>query len=71
MLYEVITNLKNKMKESRASFFAPGLAFNPKDSQGLNVGNNPGDQTAGPGESKSYTFYAHPANKETTSLVWA
>ena len=62
--------LKNKLKASRASFFAPGLAFDPKDSQGLNVGNNPGDQTIGPGESRTYTYYAHPANKETTSLVW-
>ena len=24
----------------------------------------------GPGESRGYTYYAHPANKETTSLVW-
>ncbi len=63
-------NLKNKMKASRASFFAPGLAFDPRDSQGLNVGNNPGDQTIAPGESRTYTYYAHPANKETTSLVW-
>ncbi len=63
-------NLKNKMKNSRASFFAPGLAFDPRDSLGLNVGNNPGDQTIGPGESRTYTYYAHPANKETTSLVW-
>ncbi len=63
-------NLKNKMKNSRASFFAPGLAFDPRDSLGLNVGNNPGDQTIGPGESRTYTYYAHPANGETTSLVW-
>jgi hypothetical protein len=63
-------NLKNKMAKSRASFFAPGLAFDPRDSHGLNVGNNPGDQTVAPGESQTYTFYAHPANKETTSLVW-
>ena len=63
-------NLKNKMKASRASFFAPGLAFDPRDSQGLNVGNNAGDQTVAPGESRTYTYYAHPANKETTSLVW-
>jgi len=63
-------NLKNKMKASRASFFAPGLAFDPRDSQGLNVGNNPGDQTIAPGESRTYTYYAHPANKETASLVW-
>ncbi len=63
-------NLKNKMQKSRASFFAPGLAFDPRDSQGLNVGNNPGDQTVAPGESRTYTYYAHPDNKETTSLVW-
>ncbi|MBI4400491.1 MAG: multicopper oxidase domain-containing protein [Nitrospirae bacterium] len=63
-------NLKNKMANSRASFFASGLAFDPKDSLGLNVGNNPGDQTIGPGESRTYTYYAHPDNKETTSLVW-
>ncbi|MBS0177645.1 MAG: hypothetical protein JSR20_02650 [Nitrospira sp.] len=63
-------NLKNKMKASRASFFAPGLAFDPRDSQGLNVGNNAGDQTVAPGESRTYTYYAHPLNKETTSLVW-
>ncbi|OGW66046.1 MAG: hypothetical protein A3H49_10380 [Nitrospirae bacterium RIFCSPLOWO2_02_FULL_62_14] len=63
-------NLKNKMAKSKASFFAPGLAFDPKDSQGLNVGNNGGDQTVAPGGSRTYTYYAHPANKETTSLVW-
>ena len=62
--------LKNKMANSRASFFAPGLAFDPKDSLGLNVGNNPGDQTIRPGETRTYTYYAHPDNKETTSLVW-
>ena len=66
----VKVNLKNRMKGSRASFFAPGLAFDPKDSLGLNVGNNPGDQTVAPGESRAYTYYAHPENKETTSLVW-
>ncbi len=66
----VKVNLKNKMAKSRASFFAPGLAFDPRDSQGLNVGNNPGDQTIGPGGNRTYTFYAHPENKETTSLVW-
>ncbi len=66
----VKVNLKNKMAKSRASLFAPGLAFDPRDSQGLNVGNNPGDQTIGPGGNRTYTFYAHPENKETTSLVW-
>ena len=66
----VKVNLRNKLAGSRASFFAPGLGFDPRDSQGLNVGNNPGDQTVGAGESRTYTYYAHPDNKETTSLVW-
>ncbi len=63
-------NLKNKMKESRASFSAISLAFNPQDSLGANVGNNPGDQTIAPGESKTYTYYADPFNGEISSLVW-
>lgn len=63
-------NLKNKMAASRASFSAFSLAFDPKDSLGANVGNNPGDQTIGAGESRTYTYYAHPFNGEITSLVW-
>src|SRR5579884_4323631 len=51
-------NLKNKLKASRASFSAIGLAFDPKDSLGANVGNNPGDQTIAPGEARTYTYYA-------------
>ena len=63
-------NLKNKMANSRASFSAFSLAFDPKDSLGANVGNNGGDQTIGPGGSRTYTYYAHPFNGEITSLVW-
>ena len=66
----VKVNLKNKMKESKASFSAIGLAFDPKDSMGANVGNNPGDQTIAPGGERTYTYYADPFNGETTSLVW-
>lgn len=62
--------LTNKLKEGRASFSAFGLAFDPKDSQGLNLGNNPGDQTVAPGESRTYTYYADPFNGETQTLVW-
>ena len=62
--------LKNKMKESRASFSAIGLAFDPKDSLGANVGKNPGDQTIAPGESRTYTYYADPFLGEIASLVW-
>lgn len=63
-------NLTNKMKESRASFSAFSLAFDPKDSQGVNLGNNPGDQTIAPGGSRAYTYYADPFLGETQSLVW-
>ncbi len=63
-------NLTNKMKESRASFSALGMAFDPKDSQGLNLGNNPGDQTVAPGESRTYTYYADPFNGEMQMVVW-
>ena len=62
--------LKNEMKTSRASFSADMLAFDPNDSHGVNVGNNPGDQTVGPGQSRTYTFYAHPQYRETAALVW-
>jgi hypothetical protein len=53
--------LTNKMKNSRASFSAISLAFDPKDSLGANVGRNPGDQTIAPGESRVYTYYADPS----------
>lgn len=66
----VKVNLKNQMKASRASFSADMLAFDPKDSQGINVGNNPGDQTIAPGKSRTYTYYAHPEYGETAALVW-
>ncbi|MBI3995863.1 MAG: hypothetical protein HY349_07795 [Nitrospirae bacterium] len=63
-------NLKNEMKASRASFSADMLAFDPKDSHGANVGNNPGDQTVAPGKSRTYTFYAPPQYGETAAIVW-
>jgi FtsP/CotA-like multicopper oxidase with cupredoxin domain len=63
-------NLKNEMKKDHASFSADMLAFDPKDSHGVNVGNNPGDQTVPPGKSKTYTFYAHPQYGENAALVW-
>jgi FtsP/CotA-like multicopper oxidase with cupredoxin domain len=63
-------NLKNEMKASRASFSADMLAFDPNDSQGVNVGNNPADQTVAPGKSRTYTYYAPPQYGETAALVW-
>ncbi len=62
-------NLTNELVEGRVSFHADNLAYNPLTDQGINVGNNPGDQTIGPGEKKSYTFYAHPEIGENAALV--
>ncbi len=62
--------LTNKMKESRASFSAFSLAFDPTDSQGVNLGKNAGDQTVAPGKHRTYTYYADPSTGETQSLVW-
>jgi hypothetical protein len=62
-------NLKNEMAKERAGFHVDMMAFDPKDSFGANVGNNPGDQTIGPGQSKTYTYYAHPEYGELAALV--
>ncbi len=61
--------LTNKMSKERAGFHVDGLAFDPKDSTGINVGNNPGDQTVAPGQSKVYTFYAHPEFGENGAMI--
>jgi hypothetical protein len=61
--------LTNKMAKERAGLHADGLAFDPKDSMGINVGNNAGDQTVAPGASKVYTFYAHPEFGENAALI--
>ena len=61
--------LTNRMDKARAGLHVDGLAFDPKDSTGINVGNNPGDQTVAPGQSRSYTFYAHPELGENAALI--
>jgi FtsP/CotA-like multicopper oxidase with cupredoxin domain len=61
--------LTNKMAKERAGLHADGLAFDPKDSMGINVGNNGGDQTVVPGQSKTYTFYAHPEFGENAAMI--
>lgn len=61
--------LTNKMAKARAGLHADMLAFDPKESMGINVGNNPGDQTVAPGQGKIYTFYAHPEYGENAALI--
>ena len=66
----VKVKLTNRMKKGKASLHANNIAFDPLDSQGINVGNNPGDQTVAPGKSKNYTFYAHPDYNINGALIW-
>jgi FtsP/CotA-like multicopper oxidase with cupredoxin domain len=61
--------LSNRMAAERAGMHVDGLAFDPKDSMGINVGNNSGDQTIGPGQSKTYTYYAAPELGENGALI--
>ena len=62
--------LTNRLKTENTSIHANNIAFDPLDSQGINVGNNPGDQTVAPGKSKVYTFYAHEDFKINGALLW-
>ena len=62
-------NLKNEMAKERAGFHVDMMAFDPKDSFGGNIGKNAGEQTIAPGESKTYTYYAHPEYGELAALI--
>jgi len=62
--------LANRLKDGNTSIHLNNIAFDPKKSQGINVGNNPGDQTVAPGKSKLYKFYAHPDYKQNGALIW-
>jgi len=62
--------LTNRLAEGNASIHVNNMAFDPLDSQGINVGNNPGDQTVAPGKSKTYTFFAHHDYNINGALIW-
>ena len=62
--------LTNRLKSGNASMHINNVAFDPMTSQGINVGNNPGDQTVAPGKSKTFTYYAHPDYGQTGGVVW-
>jgi manganese oxidase len=62
-------NLKNEMAKNRAGFHVDHVAFDPKESLGINAGNNPGDQTVAPGQSRTYTFFAQPEFGENAALI--
>ena len=62
-------NLKNEMAKERAGFHVDMMAFDPRDSFGANVGNNPGNQAVNPGQARTYTYYAHPEYGELAAMI--
>ena len=50
------------------SFHADMLAYDPRESLGIAAGFNP-DQSVAPGDSRTYTFFAHPEYGEGAALV--
>jgi len=62
--------LTNRLKKGNTSMHIDNMAFNPLTSQGINVGNNPGDQTVAPGQSMNYEYYAAPDYDLNGALIW-
>ena len=60
--------LSNETSAGPVSFHADMLAFDPQESYGLEAGLNPPGSVA-PGETRTYTFYAHPEVGETAALI--
>ena len=62
--------LANRTTQGPVSIHADMLAYDPQQSQGVEVGYNDGQsQVVLPGENRTYTFYAHPEVGETTALI--
>ena len=64
----IAVRLTNETTGGPVSFHVDMLAFDPKESQGVAVGVNP-PQAVGPGETRTYTYFAHPEVGETAALV--
>jgi hypothetical protein len=64
----ILIRLANETAEGAVSFHADLLAVDPRDSLGVEAGFNP-SQAAAPGETRTYTYYAHPEIGETVALV--
>jgi hypothetical protein len=63
----VKVTLTNQRNGPRASFHV-GALLHDLNNSGINVGNNPGDQTVAPGASKTYTYYADTQKLESTMI---
>lgn len=59
--------LTNQRVTAKASFHV-GALLHDLGSSGINVGNNPGDQTVAPGATRTYTFFADTQKLESTLI---
>ena len=64
----IAVRLTNDTTQGPVSFHVDMLAFDPKKSQGVAASANP-PQAVGPGETRIYTYFAHPEVGETAALV--
>jgi len=64
----ILVRLTNETVDGPVSFHADNLAYDPLESMGIAAGFNP-PQTVAAGETRTYTFYAHPEIGETTAMV--
>ena len=64
----LLIDLSNETQAGPVSFHADMLAADPRDGLGVEAGFNP-PQAVAPGQSRTYTLYAHPEVGETVALV--
>lgn len=65
----LLINLSNETQEGPVSFHVDMLAADPQVSLGVEAGLNAGPQSVLPGQTQSYTFYAHPEVGQTVAMV--
>jgi hypothetical protein len=61
--------LTNRTGQGPVSLHADMLAYDPRDSAGVDVGRNGVSQAVPPGAARTFTFYAHPEVGETVALL--
>jgi hypothetical protein len=64
----LVISLANETQDGSASFHADLLAADPANSLGVEAGLNP-PQVTPPGETRVYTYYAHPEVGETAAMI--
>ena len=61
--------LTNRTSQGSVSAHVDMLAFDPHESAGVEAGRNAGSQVVAPGQTRTFTYYAHPEVGETAALL--